>query len=342
MQQVLITRHGGPDVLEVREADDPRPGPGEVRIRVRFSGVNYAEVMARLGLYPDAPSPPFTPGYEVCGTVDMLDEPTDGLSVGTRVIATTRFGGYSDVICVPAGQCIRAPESLSDAEAAALPVTYLTAHHMLVRLCAVGSGDVVLIHGAAGGVGTAAIQLCRAAGARVIGAASESKHEFLRSEGVEPVDYRRAEWPDEVRRLTDGRGVDIALDPIGGRSFKQSYDLLAPGGRLCCFGASSMSGSDRRSLPRVVASLVRMPWFRPITLMNDNRSVAGVNLGRLWDEVDLLRSQLENLVRLADEGRIRPLVDRAFPFDRAGDAHRFLQERRNVGKLVLEPCAAAE
>lgn len=339
MRQILITRHGPPDVLEVHETDDPNPGPGEVRIRVRFAGVNYAEVMARLGLYPDAPAPPFAPGYEVCGTVDRVGPSTEGVPAGTRVIATTRFGGYSDVVCVPAAQCVPAPDNLSDAEAAALPVTYLTAHHMLVRLCAVGPRDVVLIHGAAGGVGTAAIQLCRVAGARVIGAASASKHEFLRSEGVEPVDYRRTEWWDDVRRLTDGRGVDIALDPIGGRSFKRSYDLLAPGGRLCCFGASSMSGSERRRLPRVIASLVQMPRFRPITLMNDNRSVAGVNLGRLWDEVDLLRPQLENLARLASQDRIRPVVDRAFPLHRAGDAHRFLQERRNVGKLVLEPHA---
>ena len=299
-------------------------------------GVNYAEVMARLGLYPDAPPPPFVPGYEVSGVVDAVGDGTTGLAPGTRVIATTRFSGYSDVVCVPAARCVRTPGNLSDQEGAALPVTYLTAHHMLVRLCGVREGDVVLVHGAAGGVGTAAIQLCHTVGARIIGTASPPKHDFLRSIGVEPVDYRTPEWPEAVRRLTGQRGVDIALDPIGGRSFRQSYELLAPAGRLCCFGVSSMSKAETRSLPRVLASLARMPKFKPVELMNDNRGVVGVNLGRLWDEEALLRPQLERLVALAADGVVRPVVDRAFSFDEAAGAHRCLQQRRNVGKLVLE------
>jgi NADPH:quinone reductase-like Zn-dependent oxidoreductase len=336
MRQVWITRHGAPEVLEVREAADPIPAPGEVRIRVTHAGVNYAEVMARLGLYPDAPPLPFVPGYEVCGTIESAGKGAVAPEPGTRVIATTRFGGYADAVCVRAGQCIRAPGNLDDAEAAALPVTYLTAHHMLERLCGVRADDTVLVHGAAGGVGTAAIQLCAAVGARVIGTASPGKHEYLRSVGVEPVDYRQPEWPAVVLGLTNGRGVDIALDPIGGRSFRRSYGLLAPGGRLCCFGVSSMSGSDKRSMPRVLGSLVSMPRFRPVAMMNDNRGVLGVNLGRLWDEDRLLRPQLERLVELAADGRIRPVVDRTFALEEAAAAHRYLQERRNVGKLVLE------
>lgn len=336
MRQVWITRHGAPEVLEVREAGDPVPARGEVRIRVTHAGVNYAEVMARIGLYPDAPPPPFVPGYEVCGTIEAAGDGAAAPATGTRVIATTRFGGYADAVCVPAAQCVRAPGNLDDAEAAGLPVTYLTAHHMLHHMCGVRTGDTVLVHGAAGGVGTAAVQLCAVAGARVIGTASPGKHEHLVSVGVEPVDYRRAEWPAVVRSLTNGRGVDIALDPIGGRSFRRSYDLLAPGGRLCCYGVSSMSGSEKRSWPRVLRSVMRMPRFGPVALMNDNRGVSGVNLGRLWDEQRLLRPQLERLVELAADGRIRPIVDRVFPLEQAAEAHRFLQERRNVGKLVLE------
>jgi len=207
---------------------------------------------------------------------------------------------------------------------------------MLFRLCGVREGDTVLVHGAAGGVGTAASQLCAVAGARVIGTASPGKHDYLRSVGVEPVDYRRAAWPDVVRSLTAGRGVDIALDPVGGRSFRLSYDLLAPAGRMCCYGASSMSTTGKRSLPRVLGTMARMPRFRPVALMNDNRGVLGINLGRLWNEQRLLRPQLERLVELAVDGHVRPVVDRTFPLEQAADAHRYLQSRQNVGKLVLE------
>ncbi len=335
MRSVSITRKGGPEVLELRQGPDPVPGPSEVRVRVSFAGVNFAEVMARLGLYPDAPPLPFVPGYEVAGRVDAAGDGADPTWIGTRVTAVTRFGGYADVVCLPTDLVLPTPDGLSDEHAAALPVNYLTAHQMLHRVCAVHAGETVLVHGAAGGVGTAAVQLCRIAGARVIGTASRSKHEGLRAAGVQPVDSRSSDWPGQVRGLTGGRGVDVVLDPIGGASFRRGYDLLAPGGRLCCFGVSSMAPGERRSLPAAVASLLRMPRFHPISLMNDNRAVAGVNLGRLWDEVEMLRPQLEAILGHAAAGRIEPVIDRTFPLEQAGEAHRRLQSRQSVGKVLL-------
>lgn len=337
MRQVWIPRHGPPDVLEIREADDPRPDSGSVRIRVSCAGINFADVLARMGLYPDAPKTPCVVGYEVSGVIDAVGAGVDGARVGERVVATTRFGGYSDVVCVPASAAFPAPDALSDEEATGLPVNYLTAHLMLVHLGNVNADDAVLVHGAAGGVGVAAVQLCRIAGARIIGTASPPKHEFLRSQGVEPVDYRSPAWPDRVRALTDGRGVDIALDPIGGASFKRSYELLAPAGRLFCYGVADMAPGERRSVFRALRTLWATPRFHPIRLMNDNRAVCGVNLGHLWNEERLLAPQMEALLAHAVAGRIKPRIDRVFPFSEAADAHRYIQARKNVGKVLLRP-----
>lgn len=337
MRQVWLTRKGPPEVLQVREAPDPRPRRGEVRIRVAFSGINFADVAARLGFYPDAPKPPCVVGYEVSGVIDAVGDGVDSGLVGQRVLAMTRFGGYSDQVCVPAPQAIPTPSGMSDQEAAALPVNYLTAHHMLIRLGHLQEEETVLVHGAAGGVGIAAVQLCGVIGARVIGTASTPKHGFLRTLGVEPVDYRDGGWPDRVRELTNGRGVDLALDPVGGSSFRKSYRLLAPGGRLFCFGASAAAAGERPRLLPVLRALLSMPLFHPIALMNTNRAVFGVNLGHLWDETALVRPQLEALIAHASAGRIRPIVDSTYRFTEAPDAHRRLQSRKSVGKVLLQP-----
>jgi NADPH:quinone reductase-like Zn-dependent oxidoreductase len=250
----------------------------------------------------------------------------------------TRFGGYADVVLLSPGLAVPTPDEVPDHVAAALPVNGLTAHHMVHRVCAVRSGETVLIHGAAGGVGTIAVQLCRRAGARVIGTASPSKHDLLKEEGVEPVDSRAADWAERVRALTDGRGVDVALDPIGGSHLRGSYGLLRPAGRLCAFGVQEMSagrGSVRR-LWTAVKTLVGMPWFHPVKLMNENRSVGGVNLGRLWDETGLLAPQLRTVTGLAASGELRPVIDSVFALDRAGDAHRRLESRESAGKILLK------
>src|SRR3954463_6853802 len=247
MRQAVITRYGAADVFEMREGPDPTPREGEVRIRVRAAGINFADILARIGLYPDAPKPPVVVGYEVAGIVDATGRDVTMLHEGDRVVALTRFGGYADSVVVPSYQAYRFPERLSDAEAAAVPVTYLTAAIALYRMAALTSGETVLVHNAGGGLGIAATQLARLRRATVIGTASAAKHDALRSFGVEhTIDYRHANVEAEVRRITRGRGVDVVLDPIGGSNFATSYRLLAPLGRLIMLGISSMSG-ERRS-----------------------------------------------------------------------------------------------
>jgi NADPH:quinone reductase-like Zn-dependent oxidoreductase len=339
MRAVWITRWGGPEVLEVRETPDPTPKAGEVRVRVKAAGLNFAEIMARQGLYPPAPKPPSVVGYEAAGVVDALGEGVTGVAKGDRVIALTRFGGHADTICAPAATLIPMPDAMTFEEGAALPVNYLTAYHMLFRVANVRPRERVLVHMAAGGVGLAVLQLCRTVeGVVTFGTASASKHDVLRAQGcTHPIDYRAADYAEEVRRLTDGKGVDIVLDALGGKDNKKGYDLLRPVGRLVVFGFANMSSGEKRSYLNMARQMLSVPFFLPLGLMEKNRTVAGVNLGTLWDEVELLRGELEDLVRLYREGKIKPHVGEVFPFARAADAHRAITERRNVGKVVLVP-----
>jgi NADPH:quinone reductase-like Zn-dependent oxidoreductase len=328
VRQVWIARKGGPEVLELREAPDPQPGPDQVRIRVRAAGVNFAELMARRGLYPDAPKLPFVPGYEVAGEIDA----GPSHRIGQRVLALTRFGGYSDVVVVPARFAIEIPPRMSFAEAAAIPVNWLTAWHMLVELCNVKRGQIVLVHAAAGGVGTAAVQICRRAGAEVIGTASGSKHARLRELGLtHAIDYRTQDFEAEVKRITGGRGVHVVLDAVGGASIKKGWRCLAPTGKLVVFGASSVMQGPVGML----ASVLQMTPFWPLKVMRENKALIGVNVGRLWSQEDLLTSELRAILQGIAEGAFRPIVDAEVPLGEARRAHERLEHRENFGKVVL-------
>jgi NADPH:quinone reductase-like Zn-dependent oxidoreductase len=336
MQQAVIPRYGPPDVFEMRSGPDPSPRDGEIRIRVRAAGVNFADILARLGLYPDAPKPPLVVGYEVAGHVDAVGRAVTGITEGERVVALTRFGGYADSVVVPAGQVFRVPEILSDAQAAAVPVTYLTAAIALYRMAALNPGETVLVHNAGGGVGIAATQLARLRRATVIGTASAFKHAALRTFGVEhAIDYRHANVADEVRKLTRGRGVDVILDPIGGRSFTESYRMLAPLGRLVIFGLSAAAPRESRSWWQAFKTWQTTPRFDPLSMINRNRGVFGLHVGHLWDERPQLAPLMDMLVNELTAGRISPVVARTFSLDRVADAHRFVQSRSNIGKVVL-------
>jgi len=339
MRAVWITKPGGPDALEVRETDDPEPGPGQVRVRVHASGLNFAEVMAAQGLYPDAPKPPSVVGYEVAGVVDALGDGTADPAVGRRVLALTHFGGHADVVCVPADQVLPIPDAMSFEEAAAIPVNYLTAYHMLFRVAGVRPGERVLVHMAAGGVGMAVLQLCRTVSdVEVFGTASAAKHETLRAQGcAHPIDYHATDYAAEVRRLTGGEGVDIVLDPLGGNDWRKGMKLLRPCGRLVAYGFANLASGQRRSPARLASQLVRIPLLSPLQLMNKNRTVSGVNIGHLWGQVGILREELQAVLALWDQGRIRPHIDAAYPFAEAAAAHRRILQHQNIGKVLLKP-----
>ena len=340
MRQIWITKPGGPDVLEVKETPDPYPRGGELRIRVEASGVNFADILGRMGLYPDLPPIPVVVGYEVGGRVDAVGPGVDPSWVGRDVFAMTRFGGYADLVCVPEKQVFARPEGMSAEQGAAIPVNYFTAWQLVVVMGGLKAGDTMLVHSAGGGVGIAATQIAKHIGATVIGTASVTKHADLRRLGVDHlIDYRTEDFEARTREIMSGRGVELILDAVGGESFKKGYRLLSPTGRLGMFGISSAAAGKERSLSNMLLTLVSMPWlqFNPLSLIDANKGVFGVNLGHLWGEVDRIRGWGEELLGLWKSGVIRPQIARTFRFEDAAAAHHYIQDRRNIGKVLLVP-----
>ena len=337
MKALVITEHGPPEVLRVQERDDPQPGRGQVRVRVRAAGINFADLMARVGFYPDAPKPPCVVGYEVAGEIDEVGEGVDDLAVGDRVIAGTRFGGYSELVVPPANGVVPLPADWSFEEGAAFPVNYSTAYAGLIRYGALHADERVLLHAAAGGVGIAATQIAKLIGAEVFGTASASKHDAIRGFGVDhPIDYRDKDFVDEIRRITgEKQPLDLVMDAIGGKSWKQSFSLLRAGGRLIPFGAADVMSGDRRNLVAGARTLVGTPRFNPLKLASDSKAVIGLNMLKLWDAKGSLDEFIDPLTEWVEAGKLRPVVAEAFPLERGADAHRYLADRKNVGKVVL-------
>lgn len=338
MKQIWITGIGGPEKLEVREAPNAAPAADQVRVRVHASGVNFADVLARKGLYPDAPKPPCVVGYEFSGVVDGLGAGVDARWLGREVFGLSRFGGYTDGVVVPLDQVFDKPARLTHEQAAAIPVNYLTAWQLLVVMGALTQDETVLIHNAGGGVGLAAIDIARHVGATIHGTASAGKHDFLKARGLHAaIDYRSEDWRVPLARLTGGRGAELIIDSLGGGHWKKSYRALRSTGRLGMFGVSTASESRLPGVLKFLPMVAGLPLFNPISLMGANRSVFGVNLGHLWHENAKLRSWMQALIEGVDAGWVRPHVDQVFSFAQAGRAHEYLEARKNIGKVVLVP-----
>lgn len=340
MRQIWISKAGPPEVLQVKEAPDPDPAAGQLRIRVEASGVNFADIMGRLGLYPDLPRIPVVPGYEVAGRVDEVGAGVDPSWVGRDVFASTHFGGYADVVCAPEAQVFARPAKMSAEQGASIPVNYLTAWQLIVVMGGLKAGETVLIHSAGGGVGIAATQIAKHIGAKVIGTASAGKHAELSALGVDHlIDYRTEDFESRAREITGGRGVELILDAVGGDSLKKGYRLLAPTGRLGMFGVSSAVTGKGAGYLGMAAALVKTPWlqFNPLSLMNANKGVFGVIQGHMWGEFDRMRPWIDELMGLWEIGAIKPKIARVFKFDEAPAAHHFIQDRKNIGKVLLAP-----
>jgi NADPH:quinone reductase-like Zn-dependent oxidoreductase len=343
MKAVVLTRSGGPEVFEVLERPDPAVGAGEVRIAVHAAGLNFADTMARVGLYPAAPKPPCVLGYEVAGEVETIGEGVTGLTVGQRVMAGTKFGGQAELAVAHARDVMPMPEHLSFEEGAAFCVNYGTAYAALMIMGGLREGNRVLIHAAAGGVGIAATQVARIAGAEIFGTASAAKHEAIKAQGVDhTIDYRTQDFKAEIRRLTNGEGVDVILDPMGPTSFRKDYRILRPGGRLIMYGLSEAMNENGRDMRAALRSLLRMPtstmpWWNAGRLLNQNRGVFGLNLLSWWRREGGMDRITAPLLSDLNTKQLMPVVARSYPFEQAGDAHRYLAERRNIGKVVLTP-----
>jgi synaptic vesicle membrane protein VAT-1 len=338
MRQIVTTGTGDIDVLKVQAKSDPTPGEGEVMIRVRSAGLNFADILSRQGLYPDSPPKPCVMGYEVSGVVEATGKGVNSSFEGKSVVALTRFGGQSEMVAVKATQIFEKPDKLTFEEAAAIPVNYLTAYALLVVMGSLHLGESVLIHNAGGGVGLAALDIAKKIGAVTYGTASPIKHKFLTERGLDnPIDYRKQDWLPVLQELTKGRGVDLVIDPIGGTHWKKSYAALRHTGRLGMFGVSTASANGLSGKLKMLKAVIQTPWFHPFPLLNRNRGVFGLNLGHMWHEPEKVAVWMRDILRGVEEKWIQPHVDQAFPFDDVGKAHRYLEERKNIGKVVLTP-----
>jgi NADPH:quinone reductase-like Zn-dependent oxidoreductase len=335
MRAVVVTRYGTPEVFEFKDWQDPQLETGKCLVRVKAIGINFADLLQRMGLYPGTPKPPFIPGFEVAGIVERAAQ-NSGCKPGDRVVAMTRFNAYVELAACDAEAIFPLPTRMSFEEAAAIPVNYLTAFHSMFEMGNLRGGDRILIHGAAGGVGVAAVQLAKARKLVVFGTAGPKKQDFLRQSGVDhPIDYTTQNFVDVVRKAAPD-GIEMVMDPIGGKSFAESYKCLGPMGRLVVYGFSAAANpAGKRSLIRGGIALWQTPRFWPLDMMSKNIAVIGVHLGRLGAKQSVMRREMTSLFELYAAGRIKPLVGKTFPLAQAAEAHRYIHNRSNIGKVVL-------
>lgn len=340
MRAVVVRRYGPPNVLELQQLPDPQPKPGEALVRVKTIGVNFADLLQRMGLYPGA-KPPFVPGLELAGVVEKIVEGArpgedERLRPGDAVAAIMPLGAYAEWAVVPAKEVYRLPAGMTFDDGAAIPVNYLTAYHSMFTMGNLQPGDRILIHGAAGGVGIAAVQLARARGLFIFGTAGPAKQEYLRKIGVDhPIDYEKSDFVEIVRKYAPD-GIEMVMDPIGGKSLSRSQQCLGATGRLVVYGLSDAAGSTgKRSLVKGLMALAQTPRFHPLKLMSQNLTVIGVNLGKMQSRGALLRRELDDIFRLYTDGKIKPVISKIFRLEDAAAAHQYIHDRKNIGKVIL-------
>lgn len=336
MKKVIYPKVGGVDSIEILDVEEPQASEGEVVVRIHRAGINFADLMMRQGLYGSNPDFPFTPGYEASGVIISLGKGVKGLELGDRVLAMTGFGGYSEKVSIPSSRVFKLPDSVTFDQAAAIPVTYGTAYHMLFHLGRISPGDSVLIHHAAGGVGTAVAQLCKVAGASVvIGTASAPKKEFVESIGVKFVDRETEDFVKICKDMTGGKGVHHAIDPVGGKNLMRSYKATRRGGKVYFFGASSAVKGDKRSIISAFRMWLNTPKFNPIKMMSSNKAIFGVHMG-LLDDNSIFEGHLSALSKMLEDNEIDPIIDSIWRFERVSEAQMHMHDRKNRGKILLD------
>jgi NADPH:quinone reductase len=344
-QRIVVDRYGGPEVLRLVEEDTPRPGPGEVRIRVLAAGVSFTDALIRAGTYLGGPKPPFTPGYEFVGVVEELGPGCSRLREGVRVGALTQWGGYAETVCLPEVDPVEVPEDLDPADVVSLIFPYMTAYQMLHRTAEVRPGETVLVHGAAGRVGTAVLELAAVAGVRVFGTASARDRAAVERLGGVAIDYRNEDFVARVRELT-ADGVDVALDGIGGMQLLRSFRALRrgdpligdAGGRLVLYGNQNTLANGRKSWRGWAA------WY-PATaavwlwaMASPGRRVLAYRIQKLRPRHrDWFRDDLQRLLQLLREGKLHPVVTERLPLSEARRAHEMLESSASKGRIVLVP-----
>jgi NADPH:quinone reductase-like Zn-dependent oxidoreductase len=337
MKAAVITKFGSPSVLKIQDWPEPAPQTGEVKIRVKAIGLNFADVMARLGLYPSIPKPPFIPGIEVSGIVTKVGENVRKWRRGDRVIAFTQLGGYAEYAVVKQELLFPLPKRMSFEEGAAFSVAYLTAYHGLVTLGHVHRGDKLLIHAAAGGVGIAATQMAKHLGAEVFATASTSeKLEIARSHGATHlINYQTEDFEEVILKKTNGYGIDVVLDSVGGRVFKKGWRILAPMGRYVLYGFAAVSGKSTYSKLKALREVLSAPILFPHSLLSRNVSLSCFNIYFLTNKTEYFRNTLRLILDWQANGIVKPVIGARYPFSKIAEAQAFMQSRRSIGKIVI-------
>uniref|UniRef100_A0A8C1UXD5 Vesicle amine transport 1 n=1 Tax=Cyprinus carpio TaxID=7962 RepID=A0A8C1UXD5_CYPCA len=334
---LVLTGYGGYDKVKLQvKKGKPALKSGEVMVRVKMCGLNFADLMARQGLYDRLPSPPVTPGMECSGIIEAVAEDVTDRKVGDKVLVLNRSGMWQEVVVVATTHTFLMPEGMSFEEAAALPVNYITAYLMLFDFGHLRPNQSVLIHMAAGGVGIAATQLCKTVNdVTVFGTASASKHEVISQGGVtHPIDYRTRDYVEEIRKISP-KGLDIVLDPLGGSDTHKGYNLLKPMGKLVSYGAANMLAGQKKNLFAVAKTWYQQFSVHTLSLIQGNRSVCGFHLGYLDSETELIAQAMAAVMDLYRQGKIKPRIDSTYHLEQVGDAMRRMQERSNIGKIIL-------
>lgn len=334
---LVLTGYGGYDKVKLQvKKGKPALKAGEIQVRVKTCGLNFADLMARQGLYDRLPSPPVTPGMECAGVVEAVGEEVTDRKVGDRVMVLNRFGLWQEVVVTPVNHTFLIPDGMSFEEAAALPVNYITAYMMLFDFGNLRPNQSVLIHAAAGGVGTAATQLCKTVNdVTVFGTASATKHEAITETGVtHAIDYRTKDYVEEVRKISP-KGMDIILDPLGGTDTHKGYNLLKPMGKLITYGAANMLAGQKKNLIAVAKNWYHQFSIHTLSLIQGNKSVCGFHLGYLDGETELITTVMNTILDLYKQGKIKPRIDSTWHLEQVGDAMRKMQERNNIGKVIL-------
>jgi 2-desacetyl-2-hydroxyethyl bacteriochlorophyllide A dehydrogenase len=328
-QKLWIRKFGGPQNLSLEESKQQSSlRPNEVRIDVHYSGINFADIIMRMGLYKDAPPKPFVPGYEVSGVISQVGAEVKNFRAGDRVCAGTIFGGYTSELVIPENFAIPMPQELSMEEAAALPVAFITAYAALFDMGRVRAGDKVLIDCATGGVGTLALQMLRHVGAQTVGLTSAAhKKQLIESYGAKAMTHEEF-WKSREDRF------DFVLNSEGGSSIKKHYNRLAPTGRIVCIGFSAGIKTGGRDYIALLKTVISMPRFNVIGMFDKNRGVYALNALKLMEDEKYLAYIVEKFRQVGPMG-LRPHVGKIVPFQDAPSAHQMLEERKTTGKVLL-------
>lgn len=331
----LINKGAAAKAFEVRDIPMPVPQAGQVLIQVEAFGLNFADVMARLGLYREAPPPPCVLGYDVAGIITATGPAVTNVKAGDRVVAMTRFGGYAEYALTDARAAAIIPADLDAGMATALATQYCTAYFAAAEMVNLHPGNKVLVQSGAGGVGTALIQYAQHRQCEIFSTAgSEEKLQHLSTSGVQhPINYTTHDFEKEIKRLTKGKGVDVIFDAVGGSSVKKGFRCLASGGRIVCYGASVMS---HKNFPGKIKAALGFGIYHPAMFMMASKSMIGVNMLRIADEhPERLQRCLQSVLQLSNEGVFKPLHGRKFNVSEIAEAHDHLEQRRSLGKLAV-------